>query len=112
MRLGGAAAVAFDAGPGDVRYVVAKLVDVPGAVNGDQVKVHLDLDVAFTPRGELGPDRSGGDRGDERSDGGRDDGRGRGDEEGSRNDRSGPRSRRTEFGSPGPLDRTFDDAQD
>lgn len=52
--IGGEASVSFDAVPGDVRYVVVELVNVPGAFNGVDLQAHLDLDVEFTPRGRSG----------------------------------------------------------
>ena len=43
---GGAASVSFEADPEAVYVVAAKLVNVPGVVNGYEVDAHLDLDVA------------------------------------------------------------------
>jgi hypothetical protein len=77
--LGGEAAAAFSADPGDVHYVVVELVNVPGAFNGVDLQAHLDLVVEHTPRGQLktagkGRDGAPGDGGDSRADGSRDGG--------------------------------------
>jgi hypothetical protein len=57
--------VSTDEGEGSrVYYVVAKLVDVPGAVNGDDVQVQFDVDLEFEAA-PLPPFTAGGSRADD-----------------------------------------------